>query len=52
MTEKEYTEKLRICPFNDEYCPYYDRQFYMCNRLATMEPEMFMLNYCIKCEEE
>ena len=52
MIEKEYAEKLRVCPFNDEYCPYYDRQFYMCNRLATIEPEMFMLNYCIKCEEE
>ena len=35
-----------------EDCVYYDRQFYMCNRLATMDPEMFMLTYCIKCEEE
>ena len=52
MTEKEYAEKLRVCPFNDEDCVYYDRQFYMCNRLAAMEPEMFMLTYCIKCEEE
>ena len=52
MTQEEYLEKLRVCPFNDEDCLYYDRQFYMCNRLATIEPEMFMLTYCIKCEEE
>ena len=52
MTEKEYAEKLRVCPFNDEDCLYYERQIHMSNRLATMDPEMFMLTYCIKCEEE
>lgn len=52
MTEKEFVEKLRICPFTDEYCIYYDRCFNKCNRLAIMDPEMFMLNYCIKCKEE
>ena len=52
MTEKEYGEKLRVCVFNDEDCVYYDRHSNKCDRLAAMDPEMFMLNYCIKCEEE
>lgn len=51
MTKEEYIKKLCVCPFNDEYCPYYDWRFHKCDRLATMKPEMFLLNYCIKCEE-
>jgi hypothetical protein len=52
MTEEEYIKELRVCPFNDVNCPYYDWRFNMCDRLATMEPKMFLLNYCIQCEEE
>ena len=52
MTKEEYIKKLRVCPFNDAYCPHYDWRYHKCDRLTITEPEKFLLNYCVKCEED
>ena len=52
MTKEEYIKKLRVCPFNDAHCPHYDWRYHKCDRLTITEPEKFLLNYCVKCEED